>query len=152
MKRQRFWESDYRLFSFIQKETVWQSKFFVKMAGTLFSSTIDTLLIQLLSPFSCLNIVSHKTEYLNYYKCFIITLWTNLSDSTIYIDLLSPSSVRRTHLCQAIIRNARQYIEDAGVGVLCQHQAGGRLHGGRLWGAGGGLPVIGRESQCIGFN
>ena len=56
-----------------------------------------------------------------------------------------------THLCPAIIRNARQYIEDAGVGVLCQHQAGGRLHGGRLWGAGGGLPVIGRESQCIAF-
>ena len=104
------------------------------------------------TKFSCLNIVSHKTENLNYYKCFIITLGTNLSDSTIYIDLLSPSSVRPTHLCQAIIRNGRQYIGDAGVGVLCQRQAGGRLLGGRLSGAGGGLPVIGRQCQCMGFN
>ena len=46
-----FWESDQCLFSFIQKETDWQVKFFVKMAGTLFLSTIDPLLIQLLRPF-----------------------------------------------------------------------------------------------------
>ena len=45
-----FWESDQRLFSFIQKETDWQSNIFVKKAGTLFSSTIDSLLIQLLNP------------------------------------------------------------------------------------------------------
>ena len=49
-KGQCFQESDQRLFSFIQKETDWQSKVFVKMAGTLFSSTIDPLLIQLRSP------------------------------------------------------------------------------------------------------
>ena len=42
-----FWESDEYLFSFIQKETNWQSKLSVKMSGTLFSSTIDPLLIQL---------------------------------------------------------------------------------------------------------
>ena len=46
-KGQYFWESDQCLFSFIQKETDWQSICFVKMAGTLFSSTIDPLLIKM---------------------------------------------------------------------------------------------------------
>ena len=45
-----FWESDQHLFSFIQKEIDLLSNFFVNMAGTLFSSNVDPVLIQLLSP------------------------------------------------------------------------------------------------------
>ena len=49
-------------------------------------------------------------------------------------------------------RNERHHVELPGVGFLRQHQAGAGLHRGRLWGARGGLPVISRESHCLGFN
>ena len=45
-----FLESDQHLFSFTQKRNWLAIQFFVKMAGTLFSSTIDPLLIHLLCP------------------------------------------------------------------------------------------------------
>ena len=44
-------ESEQCLLSLIQKETDWQTNFFVKMLGTLFCSTIDPLLIHFLCPF-----------------------------------------------------------------------------------------------------
>ena len=47
---QCFWKSDQRLLGLLQKETEWQSNFFVKTAGKLFCSTNDPLLIHLLCP------------------------------------------------------------------------------------------------------
>ena len=47
MERAIFLESDQCLFSFIQKETDWQSKIFEKMAGTPISSTIDPIPVPL---------------------------------------------------------------------------------------------------------
>ena len=45
-----FWKSDQSLFSLLQKETEWQSNFFVKMAGTQFCSTNDPPPVPLWKP------------------------------------------------------------------------------------------------------